>query len=48
MTTPGAYALEVDSRGPSFEEWMMGWPVTWTRLTPLETGRFQSWQQMHL
>lgn len=34
-------------RCPDFEEWMMGWPVSWTELTPLETDKFQSWLQQH-
>lgn len=28
---------------PEFEELVMGWPVTWTELTPLETDRFRAW-----
>jgi hypothetical protein len=32
---------------PEFEELVMGWPVTWTAPTPLETVRFQRWQQWH-
>lgn len=35
------------TRSPSFEEWMMGWPVSWSALTPLETVRFREWQQQH-
>jgi len=31
----------------SFVEWMMGWPLQWSALKPLEMGRFQSWQQQH-
>ena len=34
-------------RCASFEEWMMGWPTGWSALTPLETGKFQEWQQQH-
>lgn len=34
-------------RCASFEEWMMGWPIGWSALTPLEMGKFQSWQQQH-
>jgi hypothetical protein len=30
-----------------FEEWMMGWPVQWTGLTPLGMDRFHMWQQQH-
>lgn len=32
----------------SFAEWMMGWPIQWSALRPLEMGKFQSWQQQHL
>lgn len=35
------------TRSPSFEEWMMGWPIGWSALTPLETVRFRLWQQQH-
>lgn len=28
---------------PDWEEWLMAWPIGWTALKPLETGRFQSW-----
>jgi len=29
-------------------EWLMGWPLGWTDLKPLETDKFQQWQQQHL
>lgn len=29
---------------PPWVEWLMGWPIGWTGLEPLETGRFQAWQ----
>lgn len=32
---------------PEFEELVMGWPVTWTAPTPLETDRFRAWLRMH-
>jgi hypothetical protein len=32
---------------PCFTEWMMGWPIGWTDLKPLETDKFQSWLQQH-
>lgn len=32
---------------PMYSEWMMGWPSGWTDLKPLETDRFQQWQQAH-
>jgi hypothetical protein len=34
-------------RCPNFEEWMMGWPVSWTGLMPLETDKFQQWLHLH-
>jgi hypothetical protein len=33
---------------PPWVEWLMGWPIGWTDLVPLATGRFQQWQQQHL
>jgi hypothetical protein len=32
---------------PEWCEWFMGWPIGWTGLQPLETGRFQSWLNAH-
>jgi hypothetical protein len=32
---------------PPWVEWLMGWPIGWTDLKPLETDRFQQWQQQH-
>lgn len=34
-------------RCPAFEEWVMGWPVSWTELTPLEMDKFQQWLSSH-
>jgi hypothetical protein len=34
-------------RCPDFEEWMMGWPESWTALTPLGTDKFQAWLHSH-
>jgi len=31
----------------SFSEWMMGWPLEWTDLKPLEMDKYHSWQQQH-
>ncbi len=28
-------------------EWLMGWPIEWTALKPLATGRFQQWLWLH-
>lgn len=32
---------------PNFAEQAMGWPITWTASTPLETGKYQLWLQLH-
>lgn len=33
---------------PNWVEWLMGWPIGWTDLKPLEMDRFQSWRKAHL
>jgi hypothetical protein len=32
---------------PDWVEWLMGWPIGWTDLKPLEMDKFQQWQQQH-
>jgi hypothetical protein len=32
---------------PPWVEWLMGWPIGWTALEPLETARFQKWPSSH-
>lgn len=32
---------------PQFVAWLMAWPQDWTSLKPLETDKFQLWQQQH-
>ena len=32
---------------PDFQDWLMVWPTQWTALKPLETDKFQRWQQQH-
>ena len=46
----GGIALSTQAGGklnPTWVEWLMGWPLGWTDLKPLETGKFQEWQQQH-
>ncbi|SRR6266404_586962 len=31
----------------TLREWMMGWPLGWTALEPLETGKFLAWRRSH-
>ena len=32
---------------PTWVEWLMGWPLGWTDLKPLETDKFQAWLHSH-
>ena len=32
---------------PNWVEWLMGWPIGWTDLKPLETDKCQLWQESH-
>ncbi|MEE9158943.1 MAG: hypothetical protein V3U60_11215 [Gammaproteobacteria bacterium] len=32
---------------PTWVEWLMGWPLGWTDLKPLEMDRFQQWCEQH-
>ena len=32
---------------PTWVEWLMGWPLGWTDLKPLETGSVQQWLRQH-
>ncbi len=32
---------------PMWVEWLMGWPIGWTALEPLEMDRFQQWLDLH-
>ena len=35
------------SLNPTWVEWLMGWPLGWTDLKPLETDKFRQWQHLH-
>ena len=32
---------------PTWVEWLMGWPLGWTDLKPLEMDKYHLWQQQH-
>lgn len=32
---------------PRWQEWLMGWCISWTSLTPLETDKFLLWLRKH-
>jgi len=42
---------EISIKGPDYcpelPEWVMGWPIGWTELKPLEMGRFRQWLHSH-
>ena len=38
---------ETGRLNPTWVEWLMGWPQGWTESKPLETDKFQQWQQQH-
>ena len=35
------------SLNPMWVEWLMGWPLGWTNLKPLEMDKFQQWLHSH-
>jgi len=47
---PGAMGLSETTGGqlnPPWVEWLMGWPIGWTDLKPLETDKFRQWLASH-
>lgn len=38
---------EIGELNPEWIEWLMGWPIGWTALEPLATGRFRQWLDSH-
>ena len=45
--TPTLSAQAGGKLNPTWVEWLMGWPLEWTDLKPLETDKFQQWRQQH-
>jgi hypothetical protein len=43
----GTTQKESGGLNPTWVEWLMGWPLEWTDLKPLEMDKFRSWQQQH-
>ena len=44
---PNLAAQVGGSLNPTWVEWLMGWPLGWTDLEPLETDRFLLWCEQH-
>jgi len=48
LTDPAMGMIPAGGRlNPMWVEWLMGWPIGWTDLEPLETARFQRWFDSH-
>ena len=47
LETVAAKRGEVGTLNPDWVEWLMGWPIGWTDLKPLETARFLVWLSLH-
>ena len=48
LTDPAMGVIPAGGRlNPSWVAWLMGWPIGWTDLEPLETGKFQQWLRSH-
>lgn len=45
--TPTLAAVLGGKINPNRTEWMMGWPIGWTDLQPLEMVKWESWQRAH-
>jgi hypothetical protein len=46
-TAVGEDVKTVGKLNPTWVEWLMGWPLGWTDLKPLETDKFQQWLHSH-
>ena len=44
---PMPNALVGGRLNPRWVEWLMGWPIGWTSLEPLEMDKFQEWFKKH-
>jgi hypothetical protein len=45
--TPTLAAQAGGTLNPTWVEWLMGWPLGWTDLKPLEMDKYRSWLQQH-
>jgi hypothetical protein len=45
--TPPLNVVAGGRLNPQWVEWLMGWPIGWTDLEPLEMDRFREWQSQH-
>ena len=49
VTLKDLVQVEITGRDycPELPEWVMGWPIGWTDLKPLEMDRFHQWLLSH-
>ncbi len=48
LTDPAKGVVPAGGRvSACLHEWMMGWPIGWTALEPLETAKFRQWLLLH-
>jgi len=47
LHTPTLAAQAGGALNPTWVEWLMGWPLGWTDLKPLEMDKYQQWQHSH-
>jgi hypothetical protein len=47
MTEEEVKQLTGGSLNPDWTEWLMGWPIGWTALQPLEMDRYRKWLHSH-
>jgi hypothetical protein len=40
-------ASEGGQLNPTWVEWLMGWPIGWTDLQPLEMDKYREWRRQH-
>lgn len=45
--TPPLNVVVGGNMNPTWVEWLMGWPLGWTDLRPLEMDRFRQWCASH-
>jgi hypothetical protein len=47
LSNPEITGVSGGKLNPMWVEWLMGWPLGWTDLKPLEMDKFQKWQEQH-
>lgn len=46
-TTKDGNKIRLRDMTDAHVEWLMGWPLGWTDLQPLETGKYRNAQRLH-